>query len=385
KKSSLFFRNHGLNRNMGKYLTNIGLLISSILVAFTGILKLPEILLDLGLYYSFSGILTIIHDWSGLIMGLFILTHLLLNWRWLFGYIKRMIRINNGKRDLIIIGSLSILISSVIPISYSITNYKYTGETGVFLIDNTGVYNFRVDEIKSVRPEIFKPGSFSLFDILAHLDKNDKLEAEYHFNTSMNTYVIDSINGKENWWYSAYYDGGSHENNAFRLDHYIFKPNMRIFLFQEDPARIKKIYKSFEEEISRLNENKGSIIIPIFNFKPSALATIKYYNISVTAHNLRDDVFQEGVITAIDVIMSMGDQGIINYTLKWYDTIGTAVVRNYWVETINGIAGKHSNCGFVYESGDRDFNFRKGNHVHIPSDIRVINSPEYPKWFYVCV
>lgn len=45
-----------------------------------------------------------------------------------------------------------------------------------------------------------------------------------------------------------------------------------------------------------------------------------------------DGLFQNGVITAIDGIISLGDQGLITYGLQWYDTIGTAeIVRSYYI------------------------------------------------------
>jgi hypothetical protein len=107
--------------------------------------------------------------------------------------------------------------------------------------------------------------------------------------------------------------------------------------------------------------------------------------VNVTAHNLRNDTFQLGVITALDVIMSMGDQGLITYSLEWYDSIGTAnVVRSYWVEMILGRKA-HGTCGWVYESGDNDFYGFTGNHIHLPSDVRVLNSPEYNLWFWICL
>ena len=82
--------------------------------------------------------------------------------------------------------------------------------------------------------------------------------------------------------------------------------------------------------------------------------------------------------------MSLGDQGFITYDIVWHDYIGTARVNTYFIRTINGryVSGR---CGFVYETGDPDFFGMTGNHIHIPSDIRVIDSPEYAKWFYICI
>jgi hypothetical protein len=369
---------------MLSYIIKLGLIISSSLMGVTGILKFPGLLVQWGLYYELSGILTIIHDWSGVVMGLIALLHVIFNWRRLYGYTRRTSKVKNGKVKLIILGVFSLLLTSAIPFGLTLANYNYSNETGVFLIENTGIYHFNIADVQTLRPDIFKPRSFSLFDILAHLDKEGQLDAEYYFNSSMKTYVIESINGKKNWWYSAYYHEGWHEENVFRLDHYLYKPNMRIFLYQENPSRIANIYRSFKREIDRLNANNGTLIVPTIRLNLKT-QSFNVHNFTITAHNLRNDVFQEGVITGIDVIMSLGDQDIITYKLTWYELIDTAIVGNYFVENINSEIGHHSRCGYLYEAGENEFRGDKGNDIHISSDIRVLDSPDYVRWFYACV
>ncbi|UCE09414.1 MAG: hypothetical protein JSW61_10630 [Candidatus Thorarchaeota archaeon] len=86
-----------------------------------------------------------------------------------------------------------------------------------------------------------------------------------------------------------------------------------------------------------------------------------------------------GIITAIGAIMSLANPGLPTYQIQWYDSLGGAsVVPNYWMKGINEhiVSGT---CGFVYESGDEDIG--PGNHIHLPSDYRVLNSPEYVEWF----
>jgi hypothetical protein len=98
---------------------------------------------------------------------------------------------------------------------------------------------------------------------------------------------------------------------------------------------------------------------------------------------MREDLFEKDVITALDVIMSLGDMGKLTYELKWYDSIGTAgIVRSYWVESINSDSA-YDRCGFVYESGS--IRLMYFNHIHIPTDIRVLNSPEYVEFFWICI
>ncbi|NVM36548.1 MAG: hypothetical protein HWN81_13205 [Candidatus Lokiarchaeota archaeon] len=70
--------------------------------------------------------------------------------------------------------------------------------------------------------------------------------------------------------------------------------------------------------------------------------------------------------------MSLGDQCFISYKLNWYETIGRAVVKNYYVDAVN-TDESYGRCGFVYEAGDLYFQGFRGNHIHIPSDIKINN------------
>jgi hypothetical protein len=260
------------------------------------------------------------------------------------------------------------------------TKPKYSG---MINISGIGEFDFDPRKVKSVRGDIFKPGYFSIFDVLVHLDNNKLINLKYHFAESMNTYLIDSINGKENWWYYAYYDGGWRERNAFRMDHYPYKDNTTIIVFQEYEEEIEDIYEVFTQEITRKAVAGGRVIIPNVKITGETIK-LNFKNVEVTAHNLRNDSFQDGVITAIDVIMSLGDQGKLDYELKWYESIGTAkTVKNYWVHRINGDEA-YGKCGFVYEAGSNNFKYSR-NHIHIPSDSRIINSPEYEEWFWICL
>ncbi len=259
---------------------------------------------------------------------------------------------------------------------------KYEGN---IQLEGVGVLNFNPAEIETTRQDIFKEGHFSLFDILVHLDKIGAITLDYVFDEAMNTAVINSINGEgNNWWYQAYYDGGWPERNVFRMDHFPYKDKMIIQVMTINQGQLDDIFQAFREEIKRKEENDGRIIIPNVTIR-SKSELLTFTNVEVTAHNLRDDIFQEGVITAMDVILSLGAEDRLTYDLKWYDSIGTAgVVRSYWLNRINRDEGQ-GKCGFVYEAGPTRFRGRGGNHIHIPADTRIINSPEYAEWFWICL
>ena len=258
-------------------------------------------------------------------------------------------------------------------------------QEGHIMIGNVGDFQFDPADIKTVRDDIFNEGFFSIFDILVHLDDEGKIDMEYHFDDSVDTYVIDSIDNMKNWWHITYYDGGWPERNVFRMDHYPYKDKMYISISESEESLLEDIYKVFREETTRKEKNGGKIIIPELRIQGPGSGSLLFEDVEIKPHNLRNDIFKEGTITAIDAIMTLGDEGKITYGLNWYESIGTAgLVKNYFVEGINGdvSAGR---CGFVYEEGSFDFAGFQGNHIHIPSDMRLINSPEYLEYFWICI
>ncbi len=259
-----------------------------------------------------------------------------------------------------------------------------SGLEGEIEITGLGTFSFDPEEVQTVREDIFKEGYFSIFDVLVHLEQKGKVDLNYYFDKEMNTHVINTLDGRERWWYDAYYDGGWRERSVFRMDHYPYKDQMSLRLVQINAEQLEAIYDTYREEFNRRNENDGKVIVPevIIDGKNNEMV---FEDVEVKAHNLRDDMFQPGVVTAIDTILSLGEENKISYDLQWYESIGTAdVVKSYWVERINEDESQ-GRCGFVYEAGDEAFYFFRGNHNHIPSDIRVINSPQYVKYFWICI
>ncbi len=368
------------SRRILTYLLNLSIAISSIILLVTAILKLPGVLAQLGLYPHYSLSLTLLHDWNGFIFGWLVFAHFILHWKWLAAVTRKIsTKLKYGK-VIMVLSVLFVLAFPMVPMGLNIFSPDKPKTEGLS-IQRIGRFYFNPEDIETVRPDIFTNGHFSIFDILVHLDEIGEIQMQYHFRADLNTHVIDSINQMQDWWYYAYYDGGWVEGNAYRIDHYPFKPKMAITLFQK-PIGIQDFYNSYTQENDRLNDNSGIVVIPDVYIVGST-SDLLFHNVEVTAHNLRNDVFQDGVITAIDVILSMADQGLLTYELRWYDTIGNAETRSYWVHSING-EESYGRCGFVYEEGDNDF-IHLHNHIHIPSDIRVINSPEYLAYFWICI
>ncbi len=250
-------------------------------------------------------------------------------------------------------------------------------------IKGIGSFTLDLSELRTTREDIYRDGQFSVFDILVGLMEKGHIELKYHFDESLNTHVVESIDGKENWWYTAYYDGGWPEKNVYRMDHYPYKDKMHLSFYPSSAKDINSIYDNFSKEGQKKQERKAVIVSDVLIRTKHDMMTFK--NVEVSSHNTRNDLFQDGVVTALDVILSLTDDGKLTYGLKWHESIGRArVVKSYWVEKINEEQGYHS-CGFVYEEGSSSFRHGRGNHIHIPCDARIINAPEYVEWFWICL
>jgi len=323
-----------------------------------------------------------LHRQFDTILSVFVIIHFIVGLK--FYLIRKRIRFS--RQDLYVTALAASLIIGLIYIDLPVETFGNPSSSGGYALVQVGdfQYRFNSSEVQTIRPDIFKPGHFSAFDVLVHLSEKGFFDLQYHFDATMNTHVIDSLNGTGKWWYIIYYSGGWSEKNVFRMDHYPWKEGTTLIFYEEIKILHSTIYQIFREEVERRTQNGGSIIIPEVIINSHSFSKV-FYDVNVTPHNLRNDSFQEGVITAIDVILSLGDQGNITYGLQWYDSIGTAdYVRSYWVEAINGDVAAGT-CGFVYESGSHQFPFFSGNHIHLPSDMRVINSPEYVKYFWICI
>jgi len=65
---------------------DVGLAISFFICFFTGLIKWPGIIKIIGTSaYRALHVknISVLHDWSGLIMGLLIMVHLVLHWKWI--------------------------------------------------------------------------------------------------------------------------------------------------------------------------------------------------------------------------------------------------------------------------------------------------------------
>ncbi|UCG55112.1 MAG: hypothetical protein JSV32_02535, partial [Dehalococcoidia bacterium] len=162
---------------------------------------------------------------------------------------------------------------------------------GIIKISGIGEFNFNPLNVETVRSDIFQPGHFSFFDILVHISKRGDINLEYHFNESLATHVIDSINNEKNWWYKAHYSSGWRESIVFRMDTQPYKDNSFLELYRESPQHLNGIYQTFSDEVQRLQANDGKVIILEFTIQ-SRSEQWSFNNVAVTSHNVRNDVLK---------------------------------------------------------------------------------------------
>jgi hypothetical protein len=256
---------------------------------------------------------------------------------------------------------------------------------GSIHIPTVGTFKFDASAVQTVRPDIFQAGHFSLFDILVHLKERGDIDLDYHLDESANTHVIDALDGDNKWWYEAHYSNGWFEANVWRMDMYPYKNDTTVRMRPAREDRLEAIHNSFREELERLERNDGQVIIPELRVRSPA-GDWNYEDVWVMPHDVRSDVLQPGLVTALDALISLKEQGQADeMRLTWYEKIGYAdPVDSYWVSQFN-TAVAQGGCGFVYETGPLDFSGFSGTHIHIPADTRVLVSPEYALWFWICL
>lgn len=390
-----------MKKSVLNYAVDIGLVVTFILSFTTAIIKFPGFLQKIGVDQALFPMyeISVIHDWSGIAMGVLVAAHLVLHWKWLVTMTRTVVTKKVIVTSICVVAGILMIAHFTPPKQLAALEYTipfttpegsnifgevYNTAVTLFnsiLIDDIGKFEFDPADIDTVRTDIFRDGHFSVFAVLVHLDSQGKIDMEYHFDADMDTHVIDSINKKVNWWYTAHYAGGWPEKNRYRMDYYPYKDNMYIQIHKVSSEMHERIHKTFKEEVER---KKDKTVIPLVIIK-GVKTDLQIENVEVTAHNLRNDYFQNGVITAIDVVLSLADQGLISYDLYWYDSIGTAdIVQSFWVNRINEDESG-GRCGFVYEAGSFKYQGFKGNHIHIPADLRAIMSPEYVEFFWICL
>ncbi len=263
---------------------------------------------------------------------------------------------------------------------------RIASQEGTVDIEGLGSFAFNPSEVTALRPDMFWHGHFSLFDVVAHLADEGWFTMSYHYDSRLDTYVIEEVDGEMNWWYRAHYAGGWYDINAFRMDMYPYKDGTRIRLLRQDEDYLGRIYNSFADEVARKSINLGRVVVPEVR-----IGTNVFTDVPVSCHDVRADLLQPGTITALDVLLSLADQKKLNQVkLTWYAGVSDdAPVDSFLVEQIDDGDGLFDDEAspesgrWLYEAGAREFPGFQGSHISIPSDVRILVSPDYVSWYWL--
>jgi len=84
-----------MNEAKLNYWVDVGLALSFFICFITGLIKWPGLIKIIGTStYKILHVknISLFHDWSGLIMGLLVLIHLVLHWKWIVGMTKKIFK-----------------------------------------------------------------------------------------------------------------------------------------------------------------------------------------------------------------------------------------------------------------------------------------------------
>ncbi len=281
---------------------------------------------------------------------------------------------------------------------WSIPGGIYAGRAptapGMVEIRGVRALSFDPAHIQTLRPDLFMEGYFSVFDVLVYLAERGDIQLAYVWDRAAATHRILSLNGLSGWWYDARYAGGEYERPVVRMDHFPVKDGMSIRLYLEQPDRLTAIHQSFRNEVKRRAANGGVVIIPEVTIRGPRW-TLVAHDVIVAPTGTRSDVFRPGVVTALDVLLALGRDGVLtSVKLVWHDRLEDSDhVDSFMVHALRG--GGHEalatdGCMFAHQTGSdvlEGFIVPHGHgssHIHLSADLEPLVSPEHVRWTWLC-
>ncbi|MGB2960464.1 MAG: T9SS type A sorting domain-containing protein [Bacteroidota bacterium] len=279
------------------------------------------------------------------------------------------------------------------------------------------VFTFDPDimTVSTVRPDVFAPGYYSMFDVILTVAYWNGISVDYYYDSTCATHFITRINNiTGNYWYHFSYDAGQGNVNEIQLrranrwDEALWRPGVWIKVVEgEDLPGIRREYV---EEIAR--EKVSGHLIPSvrFSINPSdfqgnppgsgrVTVSRDFPNVLVTPHNLRapgysspySKPFQPGVVTSLDIPLSLADQGLLDTaTAVFYTRFAGNHIDSYYLVGLGfpgvGMAHASGRQGFVYVTENGSYNQLPNGadpKLHMTSDINVLHAPDFSYWRWI--
>lgn len=250
----------------------------------------------------------------------------------------------------------------------------------------------------TTRPELFQSGWGSVLDLLLIAAEQYDLDVEYFYDQELDTYWVTSINGvkgqdpatlpdpsqtsvpfaqcsEPGGWKFAYaaspwpteHGMEFHTEESYKqIDRMPIGNQAKAFLIPACKEEIDTRKAIYQKEQKRLAANGGKMIVPevVIDWAYGNRATFR--NLEVTAHNSRPDIYQPGVITTMDIMLSLADRypGIDVHFAWWPELSNDTMVNGYLLNAMNIdalddngklIQGQYrasGTAGFVHNSGE---------------------------------
>jgi hypothetical protein len=268
--------------------------------------------------------------------------------------------------------------------------------------------------LSTVRPDIFAPGYFSMFDVILAVAREQGISVEYHWDPSRKTHFIDAIEGRPaDYWYRFSYDAGSGNQSElglrreYRWDEALWRPGVWIAVTEGEA--LGEIKEAYLREIQREQAHGPMVPLVTIAINPSAhrenppgsnriTVTREFRDVKVSPHDLRaagapvpfSRPFQPGVVTSLDVLLSLRDQGELSLVSSvFYTYLAGKYIDSHYVVALGfpgmGTAHASGRHGFTYTTGNGSWQrmVNDANRTfHITADIAVLHSPDFSRWVW---
>ncbi|TKB56513.1 hypothetical protein [Ferrimonas aestuarii] len=255
---------------------------------------------------------------------------------------------------------------------------------------------------RSVRDDIFVDGNYSALDVILYVSSiRDDFEVTLgDFNKTLNTYEFttsfdanndgdfdDEGDSKDsvNWYASMLYSGGdakkSNGQPVFeplydRMDELWVKQGMHIRFQPEAVSMTERRNQGLQAEVDRFKAAGNKVVIDELrvDFGDGRGDQVLASQVEVKPYNLRPDVFQKDVITAMDIALTVHDEYGIEMGIAFWPTISTnANVGSYAITEVDGKRA-HGFYGWSIKRGEdftyNDFFYNPNKEWPVVSDVQ---------------
>ncbi len=271
--------------------------------------------------------------------------------------------------------------------------------------------------ITTVRPDVFAPGYYSIFDAILAVAQRHGIVIDYEYDEAARTHWIKSVNGVPgDYWHRWAFDTGGRNPRSDlnarrdnRWDELLWRPGTKVQVVEgERVAELRQVYR---DEIARelaLGSVVGSVSVSInprdYQGNPEGSGRItvsrSFQNVRVTAHDLRaataphvySKPFQPGVVTVADIVFSLEDQNDLTAVYPvFFDRIAGSYIDSFYIQALGfpdaGLAHASGSQGFICHTHLGAMTNAKARNVndaarvmHVPLDLQVIHAPDYSRW-----